>query len=118
MEIRTRLHRGVAIAEPLGDRVDASNASVFKAGLAAALATSRWLVVDLAAISFIDSSGIGALIGALRDAKGRGGDVSLTGVSAMVAMLLESVRLYRVLDVLPTQAAAVDALLAAAESHH
>lgn len=111
MKMRTRLHRGVAIAEPLEDRIDAGNAPAFKAALAAALETSRWLVVDLAAVSFIDSSGIGALLGALRDAQGRGGDVNLTGVSAMVAMLLESVRLQRVLEVLPSQAAAVDALL-------
>lgn len=45
------------------------------------------LVVDLGDVVFIDSSGLGVLIGALRRAKERGGSVSVVGASDDVARL-------------------------------
>lgn len=45
------------------------------------------LVVDLSGVVFIDSSGLGVLISALRRARERGGSVSVVGANEDVARL-------------------------------
>lgn len=47
------------------------------------------LVIDLADVSFIDSSGLRSLLGASRRARGRGTDVVLRRVGPEVARLLD-----------------------------
>jgi anti-sigma B factor antagonist len=47
------------------------------------------LVIDVGGVSFMDSSGLRALLGASRRAKGRGGSVVLRNVGTEVARLLD-----------------------------
>jgi len=65
---------------------------------------NRRLVVDLADVSFIDSSGLGALVSALKTLKrsDNGGDVRLARVQPPVVSLLEIIRLNRVFTSYPT----------------
>jgi anti-sigma B factor antagonist len=55
------------------------------------------IVVDLAAVSFMDSSGLGALIAGLKKARQEGGDLRITGVTQQVATVLALTNLDRVL---------------------
>jgi anti-sigma B factor antagonist len=55
------------------------------------------VVVDLAAVPFIDSSGLGALIGCLKVARDRGGDLRIASAGAQVSMVLKLSNLDRVL---------------------
>ncbi|QQR75661.1 MAG: STAS domain-containing protein [Holophagales bacterium] len=66
------------------------------------------LVIDLSAVSFIDSSALGALLTALKAARSAGGDVKLSGMTPAVQTIFELTRLFRVFDVFPSaeQAAA------------
>jgi anti-sigma B factor antagonist len=55
------------------------------------------VVVDLAAVRFMDSSGLGALIAGLKKARQEGGDLRITGVTQQVATVLALTNLDRVL---------------------
>lgn len=50
---------------------------------------SRTLVIDLAACTFVDTAGIGALIGAVRRAREAGGSAEVVGASGGVSRALE-----------------------------
>jgi anti-sigma B factor antagonist len=71
--------------------------------------TSR-LVVDLSQVSFVDSSGLGALIGGLKLARGAGGDLWLVALTDQAQSLLKLTSLDKVFQTLPTLADAVTAL--------
>lgn len=55
------------------------------------------LVVDLSATDFIDSSGLGALIGGLKSARLADGDLRIAGVTEPVRRVLKLTNLDRVL---------------------
>ncbi|MFC8922573.1 STAS domain-containing protein [Cellulosimicrobium sp. NPDC057127] len=57
------------------------------------------LVVDLGALEFVDSSGLGALVAGLRTARAGGGDLRLANASEQVATVLRLTNLDRVLRV-------------------
>ena len=55
------------------------------------------IVVDLAAVDFLDSSGLGALVACLKTARQAGGDLRIAAPSAQVMMVLQLSNLDRVL---------------------
>lgn len=55
------------------------------------------LVVDLSDVQFIDSSGLGALVGALRTARQAGLDLRIAGAAEQVLAVLAMTRIDRVL---------------------
>jgi anti-sigma B factor antagonist len=66
------------------------------------------VVVDLTETSFIDSSGLGALIAGLRSARQSGGDLRIAGVGEQVGTVLRLTNLTRVLKPFPTVEDALD----------
>lgn len=61
-------------------------------------AGSPRVVVELSRIAFMDSSGLGALIGCLKSAREKGGDLRIVAPSTQVSMVL---RLSNVDTILP-----------------
>jgi anti-anti-sigma factor len=57
----------------------------------------RNIVVDLAEVPFIDSSGLAALISGLKSARSSGGDLRIARPAAQAKVILELTRLDRVL---------------------
>lgn len=70
----------------------------------------RRLVIDLAGVPFIDTSGLGALISGLKVARTAGGDMRLTGADSRARQLLAMTSLDRVLAVDDTVEDALEAL--------
>ncbi len=66
------------------------------------------VVVDLGAVTFMDSSGLGALIAGLKKARQASGDLRITGVNQQVATVLNLTNLDRVLRAHPSVQAATD----------
>ena len=66
------------------------------------------VVVDLAAVTFMDSSGLGALIAALKKARQAQGDLRIAGVNEQVSTVLRLTNLDRVLRPFATVEAASD----------
>ena len=58
---------------------------------------SNRVVVDLGGVEFMDSSGLGALVGCLKVARAAGGDLRIAGVGPQVGMVLELTGMHRVL---------------------
>jgi anti-sigma B factor antagonist len=56
------------------------------------------LVVDLGAVDFIDSSGLGALIGGLKAARQQGGDLRIAAAGDQVRAVLKLTNLDRILS--------------------
>src|ERR1700761_4245307 len=56
------------------------------------------LVVDLHAVDFIDSSGLGVLIGGLKVARQEGGDLRIAAAGAQVLAVLKLTNLDRILS--------------------
>jgi anti-anti-sigma factor len=60
------------------------------------------VAVDLAGVEFIDSSGLGALVSALKTARTAGGDLRLAAAREQVTSVLALTNLDRILRVYPT----------------
>lgn len=56
------------------------------------------LVIDLHGVDFIDSSGLGALIGGLKSARQRGGDLRIAAAGEQVRAVLKLTNLDRILS--------------------
>jgi anti-sigma B factor antagonist len=65
------------------------------------------IVLNLADVDYIDSSGIGELVSAYTTVKGRGGDLKLLHLTKKVHDLLQLTKLYTVFDVYTEERAAL-----------
>jgi anti-anti-sigma factor len=65
------------------------------------------LAINLAGVPFLDSSGIGQVVGTFLTLKKRGGEFRLFGASEQVAQILRMVRLDKVLRVAEDETAAL-----------
>jgi len=94
-----------AVVVTLGGSLTAATAESFRNQVNAFLGghpQTRRVVVNLAGVAFLDSSGLGALIGLLKRVAERGGDVRLAAVQPAVQTVLEITRAHRILPVSTT----------------
>jgi anti-sigma B factor antagonist len=100
----------ILIAKVLDKRIAADVAPQFKAHLAGYLKSGeRSIVLDLGAVSFIDSSGLGALISSLK-AIGSDGHLVISGACGTVATMFKLTRMDKILRVFGTTEEAVAAI--------
>jgi anti-sigma B factor antagonist len=84
------------------DRITAANAAELKSQLNELLnKPSQKLVLDMQHIKFIDSTGIGTLISALKTARQSDGTFQLSALQKDVFNLLTLMKLDKVFDILP-----------------
>ena len=80
--------------------LDASNAASFRDTVRAALGPAHVLLdVDLSRATFLDSSGLGALIGLHKTMCARQGRVRIVNPTPTVQQILELTRLHQVLEI-------------------
>lgn len=105
MQIDVAEQNGAAVVTPGGARVDLQVAGEFRAALLQLIDGGQHrLVIDMGSVHFVDSSGLGALVSALKTIKllKREGDVRLANVQPPVTSLLEIIRLHRVFTSYPS----------------
>ncbi len=91
-----------AVVTPEG-RLDLASASEFKQTLNDIVeAGDRILVVDLSNVSFVDSSGLGALISGMKATRLAGGDLRIAQVGEQARLILELTTLDKVMKIYPT----------------
>jgi len=67
----------------------------------------RKILLNLAGVTYVDSSGVGQLMGALMSARNQGGDLKLLKPSGQILNLLQITKLTGVFDVQQDEAAAI-----------
>lgn len=111
MDIAERADGRVVVATARDARVDARIAGEFKQELLAAVdAGHARIALDLSAVEFIDSSGLGAIVSA-RKHLGDRGDLVIVGARPAVHNLFRLTRLDQVFRMYGGEADAIAALL-------
>ena len=111
-EVRVSDEESYTLLAAIGD-LDRTVAPTLRQAFASVSPASA-VVVDLRNITFIDSAGLGALIGGIRLIREKGGDVVLFGAQPMVASLLGTTGIDRIAGAYGTRDDAVAALTRAA----
>ncbi|MCY7334126.1 MAG: STAS domain-containing protein [Pseudanabaena sp. CAN_BIN31] len=94
----------VKIMQPSG-RLDVTTAADFRRQVndVASLATPpKYLLVDLEEITFMDSSGLGALVSALKSIRSSHGDMVICGANDQVQMLFELTSMTKIFKIYST----------------
>jgi anti-sigma B factor antagonist len=91
----------------LDGRLDASSARDIRDKVGALSGENRInLVIDMAGVDFIDSSGLGGLISSLRTVNKLGGDVKISSLQNQVRSVFELTRLHRIFGIYDDSTAA------------
>ncbi len=105
---RDETPEGFLICRPVGE-LDAFTVSQFRQALAE-MASSKRLVIDMSGIPFVDSAGLGALIGGIRRNRELGGDVAVACDRPTLVRLLRTTGFDRIVTVADTVEGAIAAL--------
>jgi len=82
------------------ERLDAHNSGDLKNQMLKLFEEGKHnLVVDLQAVRFVDSSGLGALVSGFKNASSRNGNLKLAGLQLQVKSMFELTRLHRVFEI-------------------
>ena len=108
LEIEVDDTGGYTLCRPVGE-LDAYTVTHFRDTLGE-LASHPRVVIDLSEVPFMDSAGLGALIGGIRRAREQGGDVAVACSRPTLTRLLHTTGFDRIVPVTETLESAVSAL--------
>ena len=110
MKATTRQVDGVTIVD-LSGRITLGEGSAMLRDVVRDLAGKgqKHIVLNLAEVTYIDSSGIGELVSAYTSVRNLGGELKLLNLTKKVHDLLQITKLYTVFDITDDEAAAVAA---------
>ncbi|MCY4180240.1 MAG: STAS domain-containing protein [Litoreibacter sp.] len=95
MDLIRRIEGNILILTPDSDRIDAASAIHLKDQFREAVDESQGRVImDLSGVNFMDSSGLGAMVSALKLLKGR--KLELAGLTPVVAKVFKLTRMDQV----------------------
>ena len=110
MKISSRQVDGVTIMDCSGRITLGEGSVMLRDSVRELLAKGqKKIVLNLAEVNYIDSSGIGELVSAFTTAKNHGGELKLLNLTKKVHDLLQITKLYTVFDVRDDEAGAVKA---------
>ena len=85
------------------ERMDAHNSGDLKEQMLQLFDEGKCnLIIDLSAVRFIDSSGLGALVSGFKNASAREGNLKLCCLQPQVRSMFELTRLHRVFEIFNT----------------
>jgi anti-anti-sigma factor len=108
LEIETDDRGDHALCRPVGE-LDAYTVSAFRDALSE-LATKPRVVIDLSEVPFMDSAGLGALIGGFRRTRENGGEVAVACSRPTLTRLLHTTGFDRIVPVTETVDEAIAAV--------
>ena len=95
MNIEHRIEGNVVVAEVKATRIDAAAAIDFRAAIQAAIGNARKVVLDIAQVTFVDSTGLGAIVSILK-MPGGPRTVAIAGACGQVEVLFRLTRMNKV----------------------
>ena len=109
LSLQSRLVGGVTVMKYGGRIVDGVESALLQEQVDAVLAECPFIVLDIAEVDFVDSSGLGLLVRLLSRLRAAGGDLKLCSASNRIGEILRITRLLTVFDVHDSEDAAVTA---------
>jgi len=110
MTISTRIVGGIAILDLGGRIVLGEESAALRDQICDLLSQGHTqIMLNLAGVDYIDSMGLGSLVGAFATVRKQGGDLKLFNLPAKVADVMQITKLYTVFDVLDDEAAGLKA---------
>jgi anti-sigma B factor antagonist len=107
LKIDTRQSNGVTIMSCQGRIVFGEEASILRDNLKRILGSTRQIVLNLSGVSYIDSGGLGTLVGVYSSARAGGADIKLTGLGQRLRDVLQITKLVTVFEVYDTEQEAI-----------
>ncbi|MGP1271962.1 MAG: STAS domain-containing protein [Phycisphaerales bacterium] len=108
IRISTEMHGSAAVVRPVGD-IDLSRSPVLREEIKKALGSKpARLVVDLAGVEYMDSSGVATLVEAMQLTKRGGHELVICSLTDRVRSIFEIARLEQVFAIEPDVASALD----------
>jgi anti-sigma B factor antagonist len=114
LKLTTRTQDGILIVDCIGRIVFGEESSRLRETIKKSLAETNRIVLNLGEISYIDSGGLGTLVGLRTSALNAGGTIKLTNLTKRVGDLLQVTKLLTVFDVYNSEAEAVESFRRAA----
>lgn len=112
MDLRSRSEDNLQVVSVLENRIDAAVAIEFKDAMRASTdGGSETVVLDLSEVQFIDSSGLGAIVAAMKH-MGQSRKLALAGLTPTVEKVFRLTRMDSVFSVFPTLDGALENLKA------
>ncbi len=105
MKIDQHTISNVNVLSPRG-RLDAATAPQLRERLEIEAKANLHMVIDLEAVEFIDSSGLGALVAKVRALRKVDGDMKLAALNEKVRRVFELTRAFRLFDIFDSVEAA------------
>ncbi len=110
MQLQHKKTSNVLVVRPLEKRIDAATASEFKEKMGEWIEEgNRRIVLNLSAVDFIDSTGLGAIISGFKRIGGDGRLV-ICAVKESVMSLFRLTRMNRVFDIYASEEEALEAV--------
>lgn len=111
MKLTTDMKSGIFIVRIEGE-LDLSSVSVFRQVVDNVLDSrrSKYLLMNLEDLTFIDSSGLGVILGRYKKVNLLGGKILVTNVKPQITRIFELSGLHKILAVYPTEAQALEAV--------
>ena len=100
---------GKAMVLKLSGRLDSTSSAILKDRVKdCAKSGQTRLVIDMAEVDFVDSSGLGTLVACLRSVNKVGGDIRIAGLQDRVRAVFELIRLHQIFEVFDSISTAAD----------
>lgn len=90
--------------------LDAGNVKAFREAMQPITESNSAVLIDMSQLTFVDSSGLGALLSFLRTMNNKNGQLALFGLTKPVKALFELVRMHRIFSIYNTRDEALAAL--------
>ena len=107
LKIETRQADGVTIMSCHGRIVFGEEAVALRENLKQVLSSTRQVVLNLAGVNYIDSGGLGTLVGVYSSARAAGAEIKLTGLGQRLRDVLQITKLVTVFEVYDTEQEAI-----------
>src|SRR5450631_380116 len=109
LKMETSVTDGVTVVSCHGRILFGEEAAALREELKRLLASSRQIVLNLSGVSYIDSGGLGTLVGVYSSARSAGADIKLTGLGQRLRDVLQVTKLVTVFEVYDSEQQAVAA---------
>ena len=109
LKMETHVTDGVTVVSGTGRIVFGDEATALRENLKKLLQSTKQVVLNLSGVSYIDSGGLGTLVGVYSSARAAGADIKLTGLGQRLRDVLAITKLATVFEVYDTEQQAIAA---------